>query len=150
MITSGNSTVAALVRNILRRYDQQEAILSEDGPSMSYRDLRDRTYRLAHVLTSGLGLRKGDALGILSDNRGEFIELEFACALTGIVKVPFYARNAPAEHLYMLEDARVIAYRASRSSPPCATGWTSSVGGGVPETGSSVRRSAASYAARRF
>jgi acyl-CoA synthetase (AMP-forming)/AMP-acid ligase II len=98
-------TAAALVDQTLRRHGDRAAIITESGDQMSFTQLQQRVWRLANALTAGLGLKKGDRVSVLSSNRPEYIELDYACALAGLVKVPLYERNAPAEHVYMLEDA---------------------------------------------
>jgi long-chain acyl-CoA synthetase len=104
---TGGSTVAALVAATLGRHGSADAIIEESGARISFDQLRDRVWRLASALTDGLGLKRGDRVGVLADNCAEYIELDFACALTGLAKVPLYVRNAPSEHVYMIEDADV-------------------------------------------
>lgn len=102
-------TVASLVRAIFRRYRDRTAIRTEAGLDISYAVLQDRVHRLVNVLVDGLGLRKGDRLAILADNRSEYIEVDFACALAGVVKVPLYVRNASAEHRHFVVDSGAVA-----------------------------------------
>jgi acyl-CoA synthetase (AMP-forming)/AMP-acid ligase II len=115
------ATMAALVSSALKRYHDAPAIITEDGRVETYAQLRERVWRLGHVLTSGLGLAKGARVGVLADNCPEYIELDFACALVGLVKVPLYVRNAPAEHVDMIEDADVdIVFLEPRFAAPLA------------------------------
>jgi acyl-CoA synthetase (AMP-forming)/AMP-acid ligase II len=102
-----NSTAATMIAEALRRHGSETAVITEDGDTISFDQLRDRVWRLAGALTDGLGLKKGDRLAILADNCPEYIEVDFACALTGVVKVPLYVRNAPSEHVDMINDAGV-------------------------------------------
>lgn len=102
---SSASTAAALTDATLRKFSKETAIILEEGRTMTFAQLRERVYRLANFLTDGLGLTKGDRVAILADNRHEYIELDYAGALTGIVKVPLYMRNAAPEHMHMLKDA---------------------------------------------
>lgn len=105
MPTPAMPSMAALIRTIFRRYTTKTAIRTEEGRDISYTELRDRVRRLVNGLTDGLGLAKGDRVGVLSDNRAEYIELDFACALAGLVKVPLYVRNSPSAHIHFIEDA---------------------------------------------
>jgi acyl-CoA synthetase (AMP-forming)/AMP-acid ligase II len=51
------------------------------------------------------GLKKGDRIALLMSNRHEFIELDMACAISGIIKVPLNYRLLPKDHQYMLEQS---------------------------------------------
>lgn len=106
---SGASTAAALTASTLRKFSTETAIVCENGRVITFDQLRDRVYRLANFLTDGLGLEKGDRVAILADNRSEYIELDYAGAVTGIVKVPLYMRNAANEHVHMLVDSEAEA-----------------------------------------
>jgi acyl-CoA synthetase (AMP-forming)/AMP-acid ligase II len=100
--------MASLTRAIFRRYRDRTAIRTEDGRDISYTELQDRVRRLVNVLIDGLGLVKGDRIAILANNRAEYIEADFACALAGVVKVPLYARNAAMEHLHFVADSGAV------------------------------------------
>ena len=102
-------TVASLIRATFRRYSSKTAIKTESGDEISFSQLQDRVRRLVNVLTDGLGLKLGDRVAVLADNRAEYIELDYACALAGLVKVPLYMRNAAREHLHFVVDSDAIA-----------------------------------------
>ncbi|HVS43312.1 MAG TPA: class I adenylate-forming enzyme family protein, partial [Candidatus Dormibacteraeota bacterium] len=77
-----------LVSDIVRRnaefFGERDAIVAPGRPTLSWTALEERTNRLARALLA-LGLRKGDRVAILAPNCGEYIELFFACARSGIV-----------------------------------------------------------------
>jgi long-chain acyl-CoA synthetase len=53
---------------------------------------------------SALGVRRGDRVAILSENRPEWSIVDYACLTMGAVDVPIYA-TLPAEHIaYLLKD----------------------------------------------
>jgi len=56
------------------------------------------------------GLSKGDRVAILSENRPEWMIIDFACVTTGLVDVPIYATLTAEQTLYVLQNsgARVI------------------------------------------
>ncbi len=56
------------------------------------------------------GIRKGDRVSILSENRPEWTIADFACQLLGAVSVPVYATLTPEQTAYILNDsgARII------------------------------------------
>jgi acyl-CoA synthetase (AMP-forming)/AMP-acid ligase II len=88
MSAIADPTVASLIRATFRRYSSKTAIQTESGDEISFSQLQDRVRRLVNVLTDGLGLKLGDRVAVLADNRPEYIELDYACALAGLVKVP--------------------------------------------------------------
>ncbi|HXY09063.1 MAG TPA: long-chain fatty acid--CoA ligase [Terriglobales bacterium] len=51
------------------------------------------------------GIRKGDRVAILSENRPEWTIADFACLLTGAVVVPIYTTLTPEQVAYILRDA---------------------------------------------
>ncbi len=74
------------------------------GAVTTYRQLDDRSDRLAAAL-SERGLRPGDRVATLTQNRPEHVELFFACAKAGLVLVPLSWRLAAAELAWILDDA---------------------------------------------
>lgn len=56
------------------------------------------------------GLVKGDRVAILSENRPEWMIVDFACVTTGLVDVPIYATLTAEQTLYVLQNsgARVV------------------------------------------
>jgi acyl-CoA synthetase (AMP-forming)/AMP-acid ligase II len=74
----------------------------------SYRQFNEWTNRIAHgLLRRGHG--RGDAIGILSRNRAEFLALYFACAKIGAVVVPANLMWKQGELAYVLGHAKVRA-----------------------------------------
>src|ERR1041385_63755 len=76
---------------------------------ISSRQLYGYVAPLARVLKQW-GIRKGDRVAILSENRPEWMIADFACVTTGIVDVPIYATLTADQTLYLLQNsgARVI------------------------------------------
>lgn len=87
--------VGALVAKCTRAYARRIAVKSAER-SVTYAELEQRSNRLANALL-GLGLRRGDSVGIYLPNCVEIVEIELACYKAGLVKVPFNARLSPAE-----------------------------------------------------
>jgi len=56
------------------------------------------------------GINKGDRVAILSENRPEWMIVDFACVTSGIVDVPIYATLTAEQTLYVLQNsgARVV------------------------------------------
>ena len=113
-----------------RPRDAQRARAATWKP-ISARQLRSWVYATARQLQSW-GIRKGDRVAILSENRPEWAIADFACLLLGAVDVPIYATQTGEQCLYVLQnsEARIafVSTRASstKRSPPSATraGWS--------------------------
>jgi fatty-acyl-CoA synthase len=71
------------------------------GRDHTYRDLRERTYRLA----SALGVGRGDRVAYLGANGPALVETFFAAGLLGAVFVPLNTRLATPELRFILDDA---------------------------------------------
>jgi len=56
---------------------------------ISHRELHERVDRLA-LAFHARGLRPGDRIALLSENRPEWAIADFACALSGLISVPIY------------------------------------------------------------
>ena len=67
-----------------------------EGQALTYAQFNARVNRLAHVLTS-LGVRHGERVAILSENRSEFLEAAFACAKLGSILCALNWRLADPE-----------------------------------------------------
>ena len=74
---------------------------------ISHRELKDRVERFALALHAR-GLRAGDRLAILSENRPEWACADFACALLGVVSVPIYHTLTPDQTAYIIQDSGAL------------------------------------------
>jgi acyl-CoA synthetase (AMP-forming)/AMP-acid ligase II len=83
VLTASQLTVDALFRARVRRHPSRPALQS-GGRQILYAELDDRVHRLALVL-AGEGLRRGDRVAILSENRTEYVELQLAAARLGLI-----------------------------------------------------------------
>lgn len=63
-----------------------------------------------------LGIRKGDRVVLLSENRPEWAIADFACLLLGVVTVPIYATLTAEQSLYMLQHSGArVAFVSTRA-----------------------------------
>ncbi|MDP6573444.1 MAG: long-chain fatty acid--CoA ligase [Rhodospirillales bacterium] len=76
----------------------------ESGRRFTYGEFNARAGRLAHFLASGLGLCRGDRVGILARNSSDLFEMQFACAKLGAIFAPFNWRLTAAELEYIIGD----------------------------------------------
>ncbi len=59
----------------------------------------------ASMLKNKLGVKQGDRIAYLGQNRPQILIMFFACARLGAIFIPLNWRMAPAEHLHMLNDS---------------------------------------------
>jgi len=82
-----------------------ETAIQQGERGFSYAELNERVNRLAHCLIA-YGLRSGDSIAILSENRHEYIEAELAAGKLGVVSACQNWRQADPELTHCL---RVVA-----------------------------------------
>src|SRR4030042_5685852 len=97
-------TVGYLLDKNAAYYPQELAIVCENS-RVTYRELRDRTNQVARGLLA-LGLKKGDRVALLMDNRPEWLMAGLAAAKIGAVLVPINIRYRLHELEYLLAHAQ--------------------------------------------
>ena len=60
--------------------------------------------RKARTFLASRGLKKGDRCGLLAPNSVQWVALDLAMMAEGLIVVPLYARQAPAELVAMMKD----------------------------------------------
>lgn len=80
--------------------------------SMTFRQWNERACRLANALL-GLGLKKGDRVGVLAYNCVEWMEIYAATAKAGLIAVPINFRLTTPEVTYIMDnsEARVMIFQ---------------------------------------
>ncbi|MEV5707424.1 long-chain fatty acid--CoA ligase [Actinoallomurus sp. NPDC052274] len=108
------------IRDRARTTPRRTAIVFGDE-EVTYAELDDRSERLAAGLVAR-GLRRGDRVATLTDNRPEHAELFFACAKAGLVLVPLNVRLTVPELAYQVCDAEpaILLAAPGRTLPPFA------------------------------
>jgi long-chain acyl-CoA synthetase len=108
-------TLAAVFLGAVDRFGPEEAFRwKEDGGwhSLTHDDARDRVARLVAALRAR-GVRRGDRVALLSENRPEWALTDFGCACSGAISVPVYP-SLPADQVGgILEDAEPTVVIAS-------------------------------------
>lgn len=92
---AGRLTVYGLFHACVRR-DPDAVALQTRTVRLTYRELDERVRRLARALTA-LGVKRGDCIALLSENRQEYAETELAAACLGAIVACQNWRLAPAE-----------------------------------------------------
>jgi acyl-CoA synthetase (AMP-forming)/AMP-acid ligase II len=97
------SSVVELLRNTVEARPDQEAIVELDGRRVSYRELWDRSARVAGGLRDA-GVGRGDRVAIRHSNGLEWVLAFFGVQLAGGVAVPVNTRFTEAEVEYVVND----------------------------------------------
>lgn len=108
-------TIGENLRNAVAKYPQQEALVClHQNYRATYTEFYSQTEEISKALL-GLGLEKGDRVGIWSPNRAEWTLIQFATARVGIILVnlnPAYREN---ELEYVLNQAGIkVVFAASK------------------------------------
>jgi len=75
--------------------------------TVSYRDLVERARQAASVLEAN-GVRRGDRVGMVINNRVEWLEIAFGAWLLGAVPTPFSTWSTRAELEFLLPDSGIV------------------------------------------
>src|SRR5688500_13081790 len=86
---------------------------------LSWREAADQVCILAQSLRK-LGLKAGDRVLLVSDNRPEWCIADLAIMAAGLVTVPAYITNTERDHLHLLENsgARAVIVSTGRLAGP--------------------------------
>jgi len=98
------ATVAASFLEVVARHGERPAFRHRVGETLvshTYGELAERVEALATALLS-LGVRPGDRVGLVSDNRPEWIVSDLACISIGAPDVPRGSDTTPKEIEYIL------------------------------------------------
>ncbi|MDP9968242.1 acyl-CoA synthetase (AMP-forming)/AMP-acid ligase II [Variovorax paradoxus] len=109
------ANVGELTSRAARIHAKRLAVTSAQR-SATYEELEQRSNRLANALC-GLGLQRGDRVGVYLPNCIEIVELELACYKAALVKAPINARLAPVEVAEVIanSEATLIVTTAERA-----------------------------------
>jgi long-chain acyl-CoA synthetase len=104
-------TLNQLLFEAVERYDRPDAMLVRVGEQyvpISHRALLERIRRVRLGLEA-IGIKRGDRVAIISENRPEWAIADFACLTSGVTDVPLYP-SLPAEQLvYPIRDSGAVA-----------------------------------------
>jgi long-chain acyl-CoA synthetase len=103
-------TLVELFFDAIDRVDSDHAlrfrVAENDWRSISHRELLDRVRRTALGMRA-LGIERGERVAILSENRPEWAQADWACLCAGVKDVPVYDTLPPGQVEYILNDAEV-------------------------------------------
>ncbi|HAQ18784.1 MAG TPA: long-chain fatty acid--CoA ligase [Prolixibacteraceae bacterium] len=93
----------------LQEFPRKEALGGKNGGDWyvySTAEYVEKSYQFAFGLMA-LGLKKGDKVATVTNNRPEWNFADMGLAMTGIVHVPIYPTIGEAEYSYILEHAEI-------------------------------------------
>lgn len=99
-------TLGKLSQQCAAQYGDRDALVFPDR-RLSHADIHANAMRWAAALR-GLGVRRGENVGILLPTCPEFVEIMFGCAMIGATVVPVNARYQPGELAYLVRDASLV------------------------------------------
>ncbi len=111
----GVMTLGKLLERSVSLYGDKLALrkkVSDTWSSYTYTELYDAVVKVARFLREN-GLKKGDLIGIISENRPEWIIAYFAIHWIGGVAVPLDSRAKPSEILHIVRHSGMKAVFAS-------------------------------------
>jgi len=130
--------VGYLVSRAARQYANNVCVVEGDK-RLTFREVDERCNRLANALL-GLGLNKGDRIAILTGNNWRCLEVDYAIAKAGLIRVPLNPRMSAKDHVMMVNETEVRAFfigpdyveHVSEMAPELATVQHFIVTEGVP------------------
>jgi fatty-acyl-CoA synthase len=94
-----------LLREQAARFGAHPALIG-GGETIGYDALAERAARIASFLAAR-GIRRGDRIGLLMNNRPEWVETFFGAATAGAVVVAFSTWSKRDELAYLIEDSGI-------------------------------------------
>ncbi|MDB4892778.1 MAG: hypothetical protein JWL61_4633 [Gemmatimonadetes bacterium] len=104
-------TLPKLFFDAVARHDKPDALqhkVSGVYQPISSRALADRVRRVALGLAE-LGVKAGDRVAILSENRPEWAIADYACVTSAVTDVPLYPNLPPEQAAYIIRDSGAVA-----------------------------------------
>ncbi len=111
----------------LRTPDKPALVMAGSGRTLTYRELDERSLRLAHVLQEA-GLRTGDVVALLSDNRPEAYEVYWAAMRSGLYVTAVNHHLSADEVSYIVRDCGAKALVVSPAKTDLAAALDVEVG----------------------
>ena len=110
-------TVNSLFFAAVEKYNRDDALMSKVNgvwTKLSHKTVLERVRRVALGMAQ-LGIKQGDRVGLLSENRPEWPIIDYACICSSLTDVPIYP-TLPAEQIpYLLNDSGARALFVSTS-----------------------------------
>ncbi len=96
--------IKAFYTTVDRLGDDPAIRTQDDSYSISWNELRERVHRIAGGLAK-LGVKKGDTVALMLNNRPEFIPCDLAAVSLGGIPFSIYQTSSPEQIQYVCSDA---------------------------------------------
>lgn len=83
--------------------DQPAVVMATSGEVVTYRELEERSNRLAHLLRDA-GFRPGDGIAVLMENHPRLLEVAWAAQRAGLYYTVISTRLTASEAAYIVDD----------------------------------------------
>ncbi len=100
--------IGHVIARAAKQYADNICVVAGDE-RITFRTANERINRLANALL-GLGLEKGDRVAILMGNCLQCVEVDYAIAKAGVVRVPLNARLSANEHAIIVDETEAKAF----------------------------------------
>lgn len=100
------SVADAIRRNAKLYPDKVGVVFGDTNQKFTWLEVHERTSKIANGLIN-LGLRKGDHVGVLSNNSHCYSELFYGCAKAGLVHVTMNPRVSKEELVYLINNCDI-------------------------------------------
>lgn len=111
-------TLNQLFFDAVSKYNRPDALqVRKDGAyrPISHAEVAERVRHAARGMAA-LGIRRGDRVAILSENRPEWAIADFACLTAGLTDVPIYPTLPSDQIAYILKDSGAVAIFVSTAA----------------------------------
>jgi fatty-acyl-CoA synthase len=98
--------VPDIIVNALSQTPERELLQLDGGPMLTVGQVRDATSQFVQALQK-LGVGRGSRVATLSANRPEVVHVAHSIQLLAAISVPMHSRAGMADHLHIVQDARV-------------------------------------------
>src|SRR5579875_1556576 len=115
------TTVPGLIARASKWFAGQVAVEDADR-SLTFHEVDDRSNRFANALIARCP-EPGSRTAVLSPNRAELVEIDFAIAKSGKIRVPINTRLKPDECEWVLSDSAADVLVADASYEEQARAW---------------------------
>src|SRR5689334_14525701 len=115
-----NQNLVQIFLNRVERFKSRDALLFKDSQTRKFRSItwEDWARRVKHTALGlhGCGVRPGDRVSILSENRPEWTIADFGILSLGAASVPVYPTSSCPDIHYLLQNAGVQILFVSTAS----------------------------------
>ncbi|MEX2659054.1 MAG: AMP-binding protein [Acidimicrobiales bacterium] len=101
--------------------DKVAYVMAGSGEAVTYRELDERSNRLAHLFRAA-GLRRGDGIALLLENHPRFFEICWAAQRSGLYYTAISTRLTAAEAAYIVNDCGAQVFITSAYKRDVAEG----------------------------